>query len=205
MMRLAAALVTVVVLIAMFVVAGSAYSQAIGDPALTAKTLWPWGAPAFGAIGGVIYELITLEGNVEWPHKTLDAELPPHGFAYAKVPFLFDLGIIARMIIGAMAAIALYWVIPLETGIKSLAISLVAGFAGTAVFRSLQERLLVAVKKAQVEAMRQVARRAEGEIGDMRARRAAAPLAATGGAIADDLEMARIHGEIRALLVLASR
>jgi hypothetical protein len=204
MMRLTT-LATVLLLTALLIAGGCAYSQAIGDPASVAKTFLPWGAPVFGAIGGVIYELITLEGNVEWPHTTVNAEVPADGFAHAKIPFLFDLGIIARMIIGATAAIAVYWVLPPENGIRSISISLVAGFAGTAVFRSLQDRLLVAVKTAQVEAMKDVAAAIEGKLARIRGGRAAMPLAPNAGAVVDDADLAQIHGEIQALLVLASR
>jgi hypothetical protein len=109
---------------------------------------------ACGGIGGVIYELVALQGNIEWPHLPSANETPEGGYVLAKVNHLFDLGILARVIIGAAAAVVIYWAIPIEDGVRLVAVSVVAGSAGTAVFRSLQDRLLAALNQAKVDTLK---------------------------------------------------
>jgi len=108
---------------------------------------------ACGAVGGVVYELIVLQGNIEWPHRPTGDEMPEGGYVFANAKHLYDLGIIARLIVGAAAALAIYWVIPAEQGLKFFAVSVVAGSAGTAVFRSLQDRLLSALNASKVNTL----------------------------------------------------
>jgi len=97
-----------------------------------------------GGIGGIIFELLNLQGNIELPHAPTEdnwaAEL-----AYATPPNVIDLGIFARIIIGGFAAVPTMVFIEPESVLILLAMSLVAGSAGTAVFRSLQDRLLIAI------------------------------------------------------------
>ena len=93
-----------------------------------------------GAAGGVVYELLMLQGNIEWPHKPQKDEVT-ETLPYAIFTHLFDLGIIARVIIGALAAVGALLVLSPPTAIRLLATAVVAGSAGTAVFRSLQDRL----------------------------------------------------------------
>ena len=57
-----------------------------------------------GAIGGVVYELLILHGNIELPHRLTAAEQMENPHAIAS--FMVDLGIWARVIIGAFAAVA---------------------------------------------------------------------------------------------------
>jgi hypothetical protein len=97
-----------------------------------------------GGIGGVVYELLILQGNIEWPHKPDPDEITDK-FPYAVPKFLFDLGIFARIIIGAAAALAALLVLTPDSTTSLLAISLVAGSAGTSVFRSMQDRLLASL------------------------------------------------------------
>lgn len=97
----------------------------------------------FGAAGGVVYEILILQGRIEFPHKTQQGEVsqqPP----YAISSYLYDLGVFARVIIGAMAALAAMWVLAPTTTFSLLATAIIAGSAGTALFRSLQDRLLAA-------------------------------------------------------------
>lgn len=95
-------------------------------------------ASLLGAFGGLIYELLLLKGEFEFPHRSLPAS--PN-----TTSFLFDLGVLAHVIIGAGAAIAVLWIVEFATGAKFIAGSLVAGVASVAVFRSLQDRLLAAL------------------------------------------------------------
>lgn len=95
-------------------------------------------ASLFGAFGGVIYELLLLKGEFELPHKSLPA-------SEGTRSFLFDLGVLAHVIMGAGAAIAVLWIIEFSSGAKFVAGSLIAGVASVAVFRSLEERFLAAL------------------------------------------------------------
>ncbi|MHB8069664.1 MAG: hypothetical protein ACYDIC_17360 [Desulfobaccales bacterium] len=97
-----------------------------------------------GGVGGIVYELLILQGNLELPHKP-DPEEITDKFPYAVPKFLFDLGIFARIIIGGAAALAALLVLTPVSTTNLLAISLVAGSAGTSVFRSMQDRLLTAL------------------------------------------------------------
>ncbi len=105
----------------------------------------------FGGIGGFIFELINLQGNYEKKHDPTEDELAAK-FAYANPQNVVDLGFFARVIIGAAAApAAMVLLEPLIVGsaFKLLAMSVVAGSAGTAVFRAIQDRLLVGIAQKE--------------------------------------------------------
>jgi len=97
---------------------------------------------AFGAFGGVIYELLVLKGRLQLPHRAEGIEVEDLQGAAAR--YLYDLGTLARILIGSAAAIVVVWVLGLEangaTGV--IAGAIVAGATGIAVFRSLQDRLI---------------------------------------------------------------
>jgi hypothetical protein len=57
----------------------------------------------FGGLGGFVFELLNLQGNIEKPHKPTDDELAAK-LAYASPKYVIDLGVLARIIIGAAAA-----------------------------------------------------------------------------------------------------
>ena len=107
-----------------------------------------------GAIGGVIYELLILHGNIEMPHKLTAAESVEN--PHAVTQYMYDLGIWARVLIGAFAAIAALLVIDPETILKLIASALIAGSAGTSIFRSLQDRMLAALAQKDVAELRAV-------------------------------------------------
>jgi hypothetical protein len=101
-----------------------------------------------GGVGGIVFELLNLQGNIERPHAPSEDELAAK-LAYATVDNVIDLGIFARIIIGACAAVpAMAWLEP-NSVLFLLAMSLVTGSAGTAVFRSLQDRLLIAITQQE--------------------------------------------------------
>lgn len=103
-----------------------------------------------GGVGGIVFELLNLQGNIELPHAPTEDELAAK-LAYATPKNVTDLGIFARIIIGALAAVpAMAWLEP-NSVLFLLAMSLVAGSTGTAVFRSFQDRLLIGI--AQQEAI----------------------------------------------------
>ncbi|WP_293338940.1 hypothetical protein [Microcoleus sp. CAWBG58] len=101
-----------------------------------------------GGVGGIVFELLNLQGNIERPHAPSEDELAAK-LAYATVENVIDLGIFARIIIGASAAVPAMVFIKPDSVLLLLAMSLVAGSTGTAVFRSLQDRLLIAITQQE--------------------------------------------------------
>lgn len=99
-----------------------------------------------GGLGGLIYELLILQGQIELPHKTT-AEEAVQATQVAIWKFTFDLGIFSRIIIGSFAAVAVLWVLAPPSGFALLAVSLIAGSAGSSIFRSLEDRLLAVVSQ----------------------------------------------------------
>jgi hypothetical protein len=101
-----------------------------------------------GGLGGFVFELLNLQGNIEKPHKPSEDDLAAK-LAYASPKNVIDLGVWARIIIGAAAAPPAMLFLRPESAFALLAMSVVAGSAGTAVFRSLQERILLAVSQQE--------------------------------------------------------
>ena len=101
-----------------------------------------------GGVGGIVFELLNLQGNIERPHAPTEDELAAE-LAYATPENVIDLGIFARIIIGALAAVPAMAYIEPESVLILLAMSLVAGSTGPAVFRSLQDRLLIAITQQE--------------------------------------------------------
>jgi hypothetical protein len=77
---------------------------------------------------------------------------------------MYDLGIWARVIIGALAAIAALLVFSPNTALELVAMAVVAGSAGTAVFRSLQDRLTTALAQADAANIRLTAAQMAGKV-----------------------------------------
>jgi hypothetical protein len=111
-----------------------------------------------GALGGVVYELLILHGNIELPHRPSKDELTGT-LPYAVAGHLIDLGIVARVIIGGLAALAALLVLSPATTFRLIATSIVAGSAGTAVFRSVQDRLLAVVAQKETADVKDRARK----------------------------------------------
>jgi len=107
-----------------------------------------------GAIGGVVYELLILHGNVEMPHRLTEAKQMENPHAIAS--YMYDLGIWARVVIGAFAAVASLVVVNPESLVKLLATAIIAGSAGTSIFRSLQDRLMAALAQKESADLRAV-------------------------------------------------
>jgi len=101
-------------------------------------------AMLWGGIGGFVYELLILQGNIEIRHKLTKDEIAER-FLYAIPTYLYDLGYFSRIIIGAGAAVAVLWVVQPSSLIGLAAVSLIAGSAGSSVFRSMQDRLNAAL------------------------------------------------------------
>jgi hypothetical protein len=103
-----------------------------------------------GGFGGFVFELLNLQGNVERKHDPTDDELAAK-FAYASPRNVVDLGVRARIIIGMFAAPPAMLFLQPESVFGLIAMSVVAGSAGTGVFRALQDRLLIAVAQNEKE------------------------------------------------------
>jgi len=117
-------------------------------------------AAAFGAIGGLIYELL-----LPVRRRTGMIELPNIVRSGAK-PRWVDLGFIASVIVGAVAAVAILFIFPPEISvtvdvdgvstttksydlIKLVGLSLITGSAGGSFIAAMQARVLVQVKDAE--------------------------------------------------------
>lgn len=105
-----------------------------------------------GCLGGAVYELLSLQGNVELPHRYHADEVSPDDkyrvAGYAIAGNLFDLGLTARIFIGGMSALAALLLVTPTDVFKLLATSLVAGSAGASVFDMLRARLTATVAQA---------------------------------------------------------
>jgi hypothetical protein len=83
----------------------------------------------FGALGGLVYELVVLQGSIEQPHRVQEG-----GWVY-------DLGVWGRMLMGALASTAALYAVPPDSAYKLVAVSVVAGASASAIFKSLQARV----------------------------------------------------------------
>jgi hypothetical protein len=97
-------------------------------------------AAAFGAIGGLVAELLSLHGNIELPHRVKRGQ--GNRTRLADPRDMVDLGVLSRMLLGASAALALLSAYTPTTASALLVNGLIAGYASTAVFRFVQARLL---------------------------------------------------------------
>jgi hypothetical protein len=95
----------------------------------------------FGAIGGFVAELLSLHGNIELPHRTRRRGRAKR-MRLADPNETIDLGIFSRMLVGSAAALALLSVYAPQAPTVLLVNALIAGSAGTAVFRLVQSRLI---------------------------------------------------------------
>ena len=96
-------------------------------------------AALFGALGGVVAELLSLHGNVELPHR--------HGRRPRRIRpedprNEVDLGICSRMVLGAAAGVALLSIYMPDNATMLVANTLIAGSAATGLLRLVKLRLL---------------------------------------------------------------
>ena len=107
-------------------------------------------AAAFGAIGGVVAELLSLHGNIELPHRIKRGAVSLKRSRFADPRNEIDLGIVARMLLGAAAGLALLSIYAPTSPTALVVNALIAGSAGTGVFRIVQGRLLGKAHRATV-------------------------------------------------------
>lgn len=140
-------------------------------------------ALVFGAAGGVVYELLILQGNIELPHRPVEGEFTERP-SHAVAAHMLDLGIWARVVIGSLAALAALLVVSPTNTLRLIATSIVAGSAGTAVFRSVQDRLLAALAQKDAAETKERARKQTAKVAaaKQRLQEHAAAVGAGGGA-----------------------
>lgn len=95
------------------------------------------------------------------------AEETTQGYDYAVARYMFDLGIWARVTIGAMAAVAALLVLSPTTAFGLVATAVVAGSAGTSVFRSLQDRVAAALAEKKEADTKNDARQLAAKVDEM--------------------------------------
>jgi hypothetical protein len=168
-------IVLVGLLTLILLLAGAAHAQTPEEPAgPDVDTLWGDFADyrfwvllivtlVAGGVGGVAYELLILQGNLELPHRATPEEVR-EAYPYAIVKNLVDLGVWARVVIGALAAVAALLVLAPDNMFGILSTAVVAGSAGTAVFRSLQERLSAALALKEAADTREIALRQNAKV-----------------------------------------
>ena len=169
-----------------------------------------------GFLGGIVYELLSLQGNIEFPHRyasaegTNDEQYKIAGYAIAGN--LYDLGLLARVFLGGMAAIAALLIITPSDIFKLLATSLIAGSAGASVFDTLRSRLLATAAVADAAAVRAQAAQLDDSLAEaeqaltdiqsmmMPTSREAASLGAPQTAVAEEINRAKqALGEARGI------
>jgi len=122
-------------------------------------------ATVLGAVGGLAFELLQAHrgqtGWIELPHPIRDSHYK-------------DWGVVANIVIGAIAAVAALWVFPpavktsvdaagkavtttLYDVVKVVGLSLIVGSAGSSFLSALQARALAVVKDQQAKTTQQVA------------------------------------------------
>lgn len=120
-------------------------------------------AALFGALGGLVYELLTLQGGIEVPHKATEGE-PPVKFPWAIRKFVRDWGVFARLMTGGLAAIAVLLIVTPGSAFRLIATSIVAGSAGSSIFRALQERLRSMMAESKADQVTRAADDAEERV-----------------------------------------
>jgi hypothetical protein len=106
-----------------------------------------------GILGGFVAELISLNGNIEWPHRPSDDEwalrAADTGNRDVRRENIIDLGILARLSIGGLAAPAAMVFLNPVSVFALFSMSVIAGSAGAAIFTALQDRLKTVIAEKQ--------------------------------------------------------
>jgi hypothetical protein len=97
---------------------------------------------AFGAFGGLVYELLLRQGTLELPHRvTTQAEMAQHTHAPAHT--LIKVGTLGRGVVGATAAVIVISIVPVGTPHAAAAVALTAGAAAPTLIRLVRKHLIV--------------------------------------------------------------
>jgi hypothetical protein len=95
----------------------------------------------FGALGGVAAELLSLDGNIELPHRVRRAR-GNRRTRLAEPRHMLDLGVFSRLLLGAAAALAVLALYAPTSPTALVVTALIAGSTATGVFRIAHARLL---------------------------------------------------------------
>ena len=84
------------------------------------------------------------------PHNLSEENLT-NEYPYAIAKFMLDLGVFARLFIGAVGGLIGIWFLNPATTISWITISIVAGSIGTSILRSVQDRILAIITQRDFE------------------------------------------------------
>ncbi len=108
----------------------------------------------FGALGGIAAELVDLNGDISIPHKESDN----------TKKFNYSLGLLSKVIVGGIAALALFFIVDTTDAFKFVGATVVAGFGGSATLVAAKEKLLGNTTKNLAEAQANDAQKASETI-----------------------------------------
>jgi len=118
-----------------------------------------WFVLMFGALGGIVFELLRLRGGIVIPNMLSLDQLNKNRVLYEQDGYVtpskaYDLGVVARVFVGAMAALAILLVITPATPLKLFASAVIAGSAGASIFDMLRARLQASLAIADAATVR---------------------------------------------------
>jgi len=126
----------------------------------------------FGGLGGLVFELLRLRGNLILPYRYPKGETPQDEIfeaeGYIAPKRVIDLGFLARVFVGGMAAIAVLLVISPPDRMKLLAMAIIAGSAGASIFDTLRARLQASLAVADAAEVRAKGEKLQTQLDDMR-------------------------------------
>jgi hypothetical protein len=118
-------------------------------------TFW---ALVFGGLGGLVFELLRLRGLLPLPHLYPEGQIPSSELfkvdSYVRPKRVIDLGFVARIFVGAMAALAVLLVVSPPQRMQFIAAMVLAGSAGASIFDSLRARLTASLAIADAADVR---------------------------------------------------
>jgi hypothetical protein len=164
-----------------------------------------WGciflAIVFGALGGMVYELVFLDGTIKLPHaRKPDDPVSNPAVKFSPADKLYDLGFLARVFIGGLAAVAVLFIANPDSGIRFLAISVIAGSTGMALFQTAQARMQAAASTMRLATASEVLADIHARADDSHSQvMSVASTAADPNSAAQHLKTAAMLQDIRAL------
>lgn len=125
----------------------------------------------FGALGGLVFELLLLRGYVALPHRYKPGRVPDNDIflldGFTKPRSAVDFGVFARMFVGAMAALAILLVVSPAARMQLIAAAVIAGSAGASIFDTLRARLTASLAVADAADVRNKSEQLEARLDEM--------------------------------------
>lgn len=116
-----------------------------------------WGL-IFGGLGGLVFELLRLRGLLPLPYVYPAGQMPSTDLysadGYIRPKRVVDLGFLARVFVGAMAALAVLLVVAPPQRMQFIAATILAGSAGASIFDLLRARLTASLAVADAADLR---------------------------------------------------